>query len=261
MSRTEGRTGNLDWTDHGPDGGRAVLLLHSLGTDSTMWMHQIPAFSPMRRVLTIDLPGHGRSMAVEGDYRLEDLGRDVLGVADSAGIDRFDLAGISLGGLISLWLAIAVPDRVLTLVASNTAARVATSEFWSERLSAVSELGMEGIRPSVVPRFFTPDFPERDPETFRSVETVFTSVDPVGYAGCCAALRDADLRDTVTEIRCPTLIVAGEQDQATPPADGEFLRGQIAGSSLVVIPDAAHLANLDQPEAFSNTVLNAWSEW
>lgn len=261
MSRIEGRTGNLDWTDHGSEGGRALLLLHSLGTDSTMWMHQIPAFSRVRRVVTIDLPGHGRSVAAEGEYRLEDLGRDVLEVADSAGIDRFDLAGISLGGLISLWLAIAAPDRVLTLVASNTAARVATSEFWSERLSAVSELGMEGIRPSVIPRFFTPGFPERDPETFRSVESVFTAVDPVGYAGCCAALRDADLRDRVAEIRCPTLIVVGDQDLATPLADGEFLGGRIAGSRLVVIPGAAHLANLDQPEAFTSTVLNAWNEW
>jgi 3-oxoadipate enol-lactonase len=226
-----------------------------------MWINQIPAFSRMRRVVTIDLPGHGRSVAAEGEYRLEDLGRDVLEVADSAGIDRFDVAGVSFGGLISLWLAIAAQDRVLTLVASNTAARVATSEFWSERLSAVFELGMEGIRPSVIPRFFTPDFPDRDPETFRSVESVFISVDPVGYAGCCAALRDADLRDRVSEIRCPTLIVVGDQDLATPLTDGEFLRGRIAGSHLVVIPGAAHLANLEQPEVFTNTVLNAWNEW
>lgn len=261
MSRTEGRTGNLDWTDHGPEDGRALLLLHSLGTDSTMWMHQIPVFSRVRRVVTIDLPGHGGSVAAEGEYRLEDLGRDVLEVADAAGIDRFDLAGVSLGGLISLWLAITAPDRVLTLVASSTAARVGTSEFWSERLSAVSELGMEGIRPNVLPRFFTPDFREREPETLRSVESVFTAVDPVGYAGCCAALRDADLRDTVAEIRCPTLIVVGDQDLATPPADAEFLSGRIAGSRLVVIPGVAHLATLDRPEAFTTAVLNAWNEW
>jgi 3-oxoadipate enol-lactonase len=226
-----------------------------------MWMRQIPAFSGVRRVVTIDLPGHGGSVAAEGEYRLEDLGRDVLEVADSAGIDRFDLAGISLGGLISLWLGIVAPDRVLTLVASNTAARVATSEFWSERMSAVAELGMEGIRSSVLPRFFTPDFPGRDPETFRSVESVFTSVDPIGYAGCCAALRDADLRDRVSEIRCPTLIVVGDQDLATPPTDGEFLSGRISGSRLAVIAGAAHLANLDQPEAFTSAVQNVWNEW
>lgn len=261
MSRIEGRTGSLAWTTHGPEGERSLLLLHSLGTDSRMWTRQIPAFSRVRRVVTIDLPGHGGSTAAGGEYRLEDLGRDVLGMADSAGIDRFDLCGVSLGGLISLWLAIAAPDRVLTLVASNTAARVGSFEFWSERIRAVAELGMDGIRPNVLPRFFTPDFPERDPETFHSVEGVFNSVDPVGYAGCCAALRDADLRDRVAEIGCPTLIVAGDQDLATPPADSEFLSGRIAGSRIVVIPGAAHLANLDQPEVFTSAVLGAWDEW
>jgi len=259
LSRTEGRTGNLDWTDHRPEDGRALLLLHSLGTDSTMWMHQIPAFSRVRRVVTIDLPGHGGSAAAEGEYRLEDLGRDVLAVADAAGIGRFDLCGVSVGGLISLWLGINAPDRVTSLVVSNTAARVGSSEFWSERISAVQRRGMEGILNDVVPRFLTPGFPDRDPQTFALIEEMFLSVDPDGYVGCCAALRDGDLRSSVSAIECPTLLIGGEQDVATPPAEAEWLHGQIVGSHLEVIPGAAHLANVDQPDAFTRIALSALS--
>ena len=238
-----------------------MILIHSLGTDSTMWAGQIAAFSGRRRVVAIDLPGHGGSTAAGGDYRLEDLGQDILTVADAVGLDRFDLCGISVGGLISLWLAVNAPERVVTLVASNTAARVGTAEKWAERIAAVAEVGLAGILPTVVPGFVTRDFPARHPEAYRSIETTFAAVDPVGYAGCCAALRDTDLADDVAAIACPTLVVAGDQDRSTPPPESEFLHGRIAGSRLEVIRGAAHLANLDQPEVFNRAVLAAWNDW
>jgi 3-oxoadipate enol-lactonase len=226
-----------------------------------MWADQVAAFSGRRRVVAIDLPGHGRSTAAAGDYRLADLGQDILTVADAAGLDDFDLCGVSVGGLISLWLAVNAPGRVVTLVASNTAARVGTAEKWEERIAAVAEGGLAGILPTVVPGFVTQDFPARHPETYRSIETTFAAVDPVGYTGCCAALRDADLTDVVAAIACPTLVVAGDQDRSTSPADAEFLHDRIASSRLEVIRGAAHLASLDQPEAFNRAVLSAWNEW
>jgi 3-oxoadipate enol-lactonase len=221
-----------------------------------MWAPQLGAFATARRVVAIDLPGHGRSTAQSGEYRLDDLGADLLAIADQAGVARFDFCGISLGGLLGLWLAIHAPERVQTLVASNTAARVGSRDLWAERIQAVVDQGMAGIGPSVVARFFRPDFGHRRPEAFRQVEETFNSVDPVGYIGCCAALRDADLSASVAAIHCPTLIMAGEQDQATPPAQAQWLHQQIPGSQLEVIPQAAHLANLEQPEIFTRLAMD-----
>ena len=235
------------------------MLLHSLGTDNRMWEPQLQAFATVRRVVAIDLPGHGHSSAHAGEYSVDDLGGDLLAVADQAGLARFDVCGISLGGLLSLWLAINAPERVLTAVASNTAARVGSHELWAARMQAVIDGGMEAVRPMVLARFFTSGFGEHRPDVLRQVEETFTSVDPVGYVGCCAALRDADLSTAIPAIACPTLIVAGAEDVATPPNQSRWLHEQITNSRLEVIPDAAHLASLEQPEIFTRLTM-AWLE-
>jgi 3-oxoadipate enol-lactonase len=222
-----------------------------------MWEPQLGSLSEIRRVLAIDLPGHGQSTARPSEYRLEDLGRDVVDVADEAGLDRFDICGISIGGLIALWLAVTVPDRIGTLVVSNTAARIGTRELWSQRMEAVAAQGMDGIRSAVITRWFGADFARRDPARLAEVERMFMSVDPAGYIGCCAALRDADLRAAMPSIGCPTLIIGGDQDLSTPPAEAEWLNRNITGSRLGIITGAAHLANLDQPAAFNRLVMTA----
>lgn len=259
--KTEGRTGELHWTDTGGNAGRTVLLVHSLGTDSSLWARQVEPFSQVRRVITVDLPGHGSSTARDTEYTIEDLGADVLAVADAAGVERFDYCGISIGGQIGLWLAVEAPERVETLVAACTAARIGTSERWQQRIEAVEEVGMEGLLTTVVAGWFSPSFGDRDPDSLRSIQQVFTSVDPVGYTGCCAALRDADLTSRIAEISAPTLVVAGELDVSTPVSEAELLHEWIRGSRLQVIPGAAHLANLDRPEEFTAAVLGAWAEW
>lgn len=261
MTITPGRTGDMSWTETSGDADRAVILLHSLGTDSTVWVRQIDEFARVRRVVAIDLPGHGRSRAEPGEYSIEDLGADVVAVADAAGLDRFDLCGISIGGLISLWLAVTAPERVSGLVASNTAARIGSAERWQQRIGAVTEVGLAALLPDVLPRWFSADFAARDPEALASVESSFASTDPAGYIGCCAALRDTDLRSEVTAIGCPSLVVGGAEDVSTPPSEAEWLHEQIDGSRLEIIPEAAHLANLDRPEAFAAAVLAAWDEW
>jgi 3-oxoadipate enol-lactonase len=221
-----------------------------------MWTPQIEVFAAVKRVVAIDLPGHGRSTAYPGEYSLEDLGADLLAIADEAGLSRFDICGISLGGLLGLWLTIIAPDRVRTLIASNTAARVGSRELWAARIRAVSDQGMAKIRPSVLARFFTPDFGQRRPEVLRQIEETFIAVDPVGYIGCCAALRDGDLSAAISAIRRPTLIMTGEEDQATPPDQAKWLHRQIPHSRLEVIPHAAHLANLEQPENFTSLAMH-----
>jgi 3-oxoadipate enol-lactonase len=248
------RTGDLARQVSGMDAGRPLIMVHSLGVDSTMWTLQLEELSKIRRVLTVDLPGHGNSSATPGPYSIEDLGRDVLDVATDAGMSRFELCGISLGGLIGLWLAIHAPDRVLSLVVANTAARIGSADFWQDRIRAVEQGGMAVIRDQVVARFFTPEFAERDPETVARINRIFAGTDPVGYVACCAALRDDDLRSSVPSIRCPTLIVVGKADSATPPADSVWLSERIPESRLRILPEAAHLSNLEQPAAFTATV-------
>jgi 3-oxoadipate enol-lactonase len=256
LTQSSQRTGTLHWTEQGPTDQRGLVLLHSLGSDSDMWTPQLQAFATVRRVVAIDLPGHGRSTAHPGEYSLDDLGADMLAIADGAGLSRFDICGISLGGLLGLWLTINAPDRVQALIASNTAARVGSRGLWAARIRAVIDQGMAEVRPSVLARFFTPDFGQRRPEVLRQVEETFISVDPVGYIGCCAALRDADLSAAIPAIRCPTLIMAGEEDQATPPDQAEWLHRQILHSRLEMIPHAAHLANLEQPEIFTRLAMD-----
>ncbi|MGA7271775.1 MAG: 3-oxoadipate enol-lactonase [Acidimicrobiia bacterium] len=254
MSHTDTRTGTLWWAEEGDPDRDALVLLHSLGTDSSMWAAQLPVLRSRRRLITIDLPGHGRSAAGAGPYRLEDLGGSVLAVADRAGLDRFDVCGISLSGLIALWLAIEAPDRVTSMVAANTAARIGTPEFWSERIRATRNRGMEGICDSVVPRFVTPEFARHHPHHYRALEEAFVRIDPVGYVGCCAALRDGDVRDSVPTITCPSLIIGGEEDVATPPQEGMWLHEHIPASRIEIIAGASHLSNLDQPERFNQAV-------
>lgn len=259
MSTVDGRTGKLSWQAWGSDGDGGLLLVHSLGQDTRMWVEQLPFFAEQRRVVTLDLPGHGESAATDRDYTLEDLGLDVLDVADAADLDTFDVLGISLGGLIVMWLAIQYPRRVTHLIASNTAAKVGTKDAWADRIAAVRDGGMKSIRDSVVPRFVTPELAGQRPHVMDQLYDMFESIDPIGYAGCCAALRDADLRDSVARIACPTLIIGGGRDIATPPEMVRELHDAIPASRLRMIADAAHLPNFDQPAEFTRVVLEALS--
>lgn len=239
------------WSIDGPEDAPAVVLLHSLGSDRSMWRPQAEALATDHRVVLIDARGHGAAPSPPGPYTLDDLGADVLDVADAIGLDRFHLAGCSLGGLTALWVAVHHSDRLHSLTAANTAARVGTADGWQQRIDAVREHGLAGIRDTVLARFFAPGFPEREPGEWTRAQQVFVDADDDGYAACCAALRDADLRGDVGRIDVPTLVVGGAQDQATPPDQQQALHDAIPSSRLVVLDHAGHLANLDRSEAFT----------
>lgn len=238
----------------GPDDAPAVVFLHSLGSDVSMWGPQAADLARDHRVVRIDTRGHGESPAPDGPYSLGQLGHDVIAVADDLGLDTFHLVGCSLGGLTALWVAVTHGDRLRSLTAANTAAKVATADFWQARIDAVRAHGLAGIRDDVVARFFATGFAQAHPDWFAEALEVFEQADPDGYVGCCAALAHADLRDDVGAITVPTLVIGGEQDVATPPADAEWLHDHVPDSRLVVLPDAAHLSNLDQPEAFTRAL-------
>jgi len=254
LTELDARTGTIHWSDSGGD-RPTLILIHALGTDGTLWRPQLDAVHRIRRVVNVDLPGHGLSTARPGPYTIEELGRDLLDVAAACGAPSFDVCGISLGGLVALWLASNAPEAVSTLIVSNTAARIGSERLWSERIEAVERGGLEAVRGPVISRFFAPGFENRDPGAFESINKVFAAVDPVGYIGCCAVLRDTDLGAEVASIACPTLVIGGTLDVATPPEQSIWLHQRIAGSRIEVIPGAAHLSNLDEPDQFNDRVL------
>jgi len=245
-----------DWSlafddTEGPD--PAMLLCHALGADRTMWDRQVEEFAPRRRIVRFDHRGHGQSDSPPGPYTIADLGGDVITLADALGLDDFDFCGISMGGLVGIWLASSHPDRVRGLVVANTASKIGTGEYWSERIARIEAGGIDSIGDVIVERFFSPYWRQTHEEETKRARKILGGVDPEGYVGCCAALRDADLSDSVSSIRARTLVLGGLHDVSTPPEVQEELAAAIPGSDLVVL-DAGHFSNLEAPDEF-NTAL------
>lgn len=238
----------------GPQTAPALVLCNSLGTDQSLWDAQVEAFAARYRVLRFDTRGHGASDAPGGDYSVDRLGRDVLSLMDGLGIRQAHVCGVSIGGLTTLWLGIHAPDRVLRLVLANTAARVGSLEFWVERMRVARTEGLESLAEVTMQRWFTERFRTADPERVARMRATLLRVPAAGYLGCCAALRDADLRHLAAGVLAPSLVVTGTADVATPPAAGEALAAAIPGARLLAL-EAAHLANVEQAPAFTAAVL------
>lgn len=238
----------------GPADAPVVVLSNSLGTDRTLWTAQIGALSAGARVLRYDTRGHGASAVPAGDYTLERLGRDVLSLMDAVGVDRASVCGVSIGGLTALWLGVHASERVDRLVLANTAARIGSRELWDDRMRLVRAEGLAPLADATMARWFTAAFREAAPVTVATLRRTFLDMAPAGYLGCCAALRDADLRETAARVQAPTLVVTGRQDVATPPADGVALATAIPDAQRVEF-DAAHLSNVECAAAFTDAVL------
>jgi 3-oxoadipate enol-lactonase len=243
----------LHYEVHGPEGAPVLLLSNSLGTSAELWDAQLPAFQRSFRVVRYDTRGHGRSEAPPGPYTLDELGQDALSVLDAVGAERAHVCGISIGGLTALWLGLHAPQRVGRLVAANTSARVGTAELWNERMRRARSEGLTVLAEEAMARWFTPAFRERRPEVVEGLRRQLAACPVEGYAGCCAALRDADLTGALGGITSPTLIVAGAHDPATPAAAGERLRQIIPGAQLVTL-ECAHLSNVEAAPAFTSAV-------
>src|SRR5262245_28005996 len=238
----------------GRDDAPVVMLSHSLGQDHGMWDPQVAEFSEHFRVLRYDIRGHGASGVTDGDYRIEQLAADALALADALGIDRFAFCGLSLGGMIGQWLAANAPHRVTAAVLANTAPKADAARMQARREAVLSE-GMAAIADMVMGRFFSPRLLNRPSAVVASARRTLLTTNPVGYAGCCAAIRDMDLSALSSRIRIPILIVDGEIDTSLPwRGVGELLARDIAGARVVHL-DAAHLSNIERPRAFTSAVL------
>lgn len=231
-----------------------LLLINSLGTGLSSWDGQLGAWSATHRVIRYDQRGHGLSSAPPGPYTLEQFGADALAVLDACGVNRADVCGLSLGGLVGLWLAVHEPERVGRVVLADTAARIGTEEAWRTRAELVREQGMDAVADLVLARFFSPSFLASGDPAVDLVGRGLRAADPEGYAASCDALAAADLRAQATEVGAPCLVVVGTADAATPPADAQELRDLVPSAGYAELDGAGHLANLERPEEFTRLV-------
>ena len=231
---------------------RPVLVLsHSLGTDMSLWAPQMPALLDHFCVLRYDTRGHGASQVTPGDYSIEQLAHDALGLVDALQINRFAFCGLSLGGMTGIWLAAHVPERLTSLVLANTSAKFGPPSDWDARRKAVLDGGMAALADAFVQRNFSPDTLASPHPRVGSMRSVFLGTGPVGYAGACAAIRDMDFLHLLPRIHTPSLLIVGDYDIPTPwSGHGEHLAGGIAGLKVVRLP-AGHLSTLERPRSFT----------
>jgi len=250
--------GVLNYQLEGPEGAPVLVLSNSLGTNLHMWDTQIPAFTAHFRVLRYDTRGHGQSLVTEGPYSIEQLGRDVVALLDALNIDKAHFCGLSMGGLIGQWLGINAPERLNRLIVCNTAAKIASPEVWNPRIETVlrdREAAMVGLRDASIARWFTPAYSEANPESAKRITDMLAATSPEGYAANCAAVRDADFRDQLGEIKAPLLVIAGTADAVTPPSGSLFIQEHVAGAEYAEF-QAAHLSNVEVGEPFSRRVID-----
>jgi 3-oxoadipate enol-lactonase len=239
----------------GPADAPVVVLSHALGATSAIWDAQEPALAERFRVLRYDLRGHGRSPVPDAPTTLAELGGDVTELLDGLGVERASLVGVSLGGMISLWLAAFRPERVERLVVACTSAQLGTPESWRERADLVRAEGTGAVADAVVGRWFTAAFAAAEPARVRAYRDGIAATPAAGYAGLCHAIETMDLRADLGRVEAPTLVVAGAEDPSTPPDHGRAIADRIRGASLLVLGRAAHLANVEQPDAFNRALL------
>jgi 3-oxoadipate enol-lactonase len=236
-----GASGSID----GPDGAPVLVLGNSLGTSSAVWDGQVPEFLTQFRVLRYELPGHGGTPAAPGAYTIGGLATGVLALLDSLGVERAAYCGISLGGMIGMWLAAHESDRISALGLVCTSAFLPPADGWQTRAAQVRSAGMASITAPVLGRWFTREFSARAPEVVQRFGAEFERTDTAGYAGCCEAIAEMDLRPDLPRISAPTLVLAGAEDPATPPEHGAAIAELIGGARLDIIPAAAHLATAE----------------
>ncbi|AVT29189.1 3-oxoadipate enol-lactonase [Plantactinospora sp. BC1] len=239
----------------GPADAPVLVLGSSLGTSGAMWQPQLPALTRRYRMVRYDHLGHGDSDVPAGPYSIADLGHAVLRLLDDLDVPRVSYAGLSLGGMVGMWLAVNAADRIDRLVLLCTSARLGPAQGWRDRAAATRAGGVEAVAEPVLRRWFTEGFAASRPEVVAEYRSMLTATPPEGYAGCCEAIAGMDLRDDLARITAPTLVIAGANDPAIPIEDVRLLVDRIPGAGLRVVGDAAHLASVEQPDRVAGLLL------
>lgn len=251
----------LHYTVDGPEDAPVLVLGPALGTSGEIWAPQLPALAERYRVVRYDHRGHGGSPTPPGPYALDELGGDLLSLLDSLPSGRVHLAGMSLGGMLAAWVAAHAPDRVDRLALLACSPRFGTAQTWAERAAAVRAGGVAAVADGALERWFPAGFAGSHTGTVAWVRRLLLATPAEGYAACCAVLAEADLTPVLPKITAPTLIVAGADDPASPPAHAEALAAGITGPTRVeVVPGAAHLVGVARPEAVNRALVDFFEE-
>ena len=238
----------------GPEGAPAVMLSHSHFSDHRMWRPQIDALAERYRVIAYDTRGHGGSGVPKGPYSLDNLAGDALELMDTLGLDEVHFVGLSMGGMIGMTLALQAPERVRSLLLCDTAAEMPAG-IWDDRIAIARAKGIAPLLEPTMARWFTPEFHASSPETIAWIRGIASGTATDGYIACAEAIKAMRLVPRLGDIRAPTRVIVGAQDPATPVAAADVLAQGISGADLVVVDGAAHLANLEQPAAFTEAML------
>jgi 3-oxoadipate enol-lactonase len=245
----------INYSLEGPEGAAVVMMSHSLMCTGAMWDAQMAALSDYR-VLRVDTRGHGGSDAPDGPYSLEGLAADFVGLMDHLGIDKVHYIGLSMGGMIGQVLGLDQGNRLLSLTVCDTMCEIpaAASSMWQERIDLAEKGGMSAHVGGTIERWFSDDFCARRADLVDPIRELIRNTSVAGFAGCCLAISKLDLTARLSTITTPTLVIVGKDDPGTPVSAAEQIQQNIPGAELVIIDDALHLSNIEQPEAFNQAV-------
>lgn len=238
----------------GTEGKPALVLSNSLGTDFRIWNAVVPQLHSDYRIVLYDKRGHGLSEATPAPYRLSDHVGDLAALLDHLGIDRAAVVGLSVGGLIAQGIAALHPEKVAALVLCDTAHKIGTADAWNDRIKAVTTNGIASIADAIMQRWFTDAYRSPDNPDFVGYTAMLTRTDVDGYAGTCAALRDADLTESTRALKVPALVMVGDQDGSTPPDLVRSTAELIKGSEFRIVEGAGHLPNIEKPDVVAKLI-------
>ncbi|MEA5138575.1 bifunctional 3-oxoadipate enol-lactonase/4-carboxymuconolactone decarboxylase PcaDC [Arcicella rigui] len=232
-----------------------LIFSNSLGSEMLMWDELVPFLLPYFRVLRYDTRGHGGSEITPEPYSIALLGQDVIDLLDELKIDEAYFCGLSMGGLIGQWLGINYPNRIKKLIVSNTGAKIGNDERWNGRIETIKANGMQAIVDDTMERWFTESFRNHNPQRVAETKAMFLRSDILGYSNCCAAIRDADFRESLSQVSVETLVITGDEDPVTNVAQAEFIAENIPNAHLRVL-HARHLASTELPEEYAQVLID-----
>ncbi|MGH8688251.1 MAG: 3-oxoadipate enol-lactonase [Burkholderiales bacterium] len=241
---------------HGKEGAPWLVLSHSLACSVRMWDPQIEALKGEYRILAYDTRGHGASEAPKGAYTLEMLADDLKALLEALSVKQPHYCGLSMGGMIGQTFALKYPGvfRTLTLADTTSSYPAGAWPLWQARIKTAEDQGMAPLVQSTLERWFTEPFRKSNPAPVAAVGKLIASTPVAGYVGCCYAIPKINLTARLKEIKAPMLVLCGDQDPGTPPAMAKEIHDNAPGSKLVMIPQAAHLSNLENPAAFTKAM-------
>jgi 3-oxoadipate enol-lactonase len=238
----------------GPENGRVVMMSNSLMSDYTMWDVTVPALADRYRVLRYDTRGHGGSGTTPGPYSIELLADDAVGLIDALGIHQVHFVGLSMGGMIAQQIGARYADRVYSLSLCDTASEMPPRSMWEERLAIAHSRGVAGLVDATIQRWFTAPFIARDPQSVEMVRRMILNTGVEGFIACACAVRDMAQTTMLLQVKAPTLVLVGRQDPACSVEKAEVIHRMIDGSQMVIIEEAAHLSNIEQPQVFTGAL-------